>query len=238
MLNKDKRSLILSMVLGDGCLHYIKNAGSVYGGLSIDHGTSQADYVAWKAQIVSSITGRNVKVRQGHKGKSVQFQVCWKRLRAWRKFTYPNGKKEIIKILPFLKHPEFAAAVWLMDDGYVETSGFQMIHGVKTTKSARFRIFTYSESISDYDVLIKWFETQLGVKPKVRFMNDKRTSKTYPFLAFTEKDSLKIWHTIRDTVLGLKSMQHKFRYIEQVYQFRILQRAAGNKPDDIVRHSK
>ena len=75
MFNKDKRSLILLLALGDGCLHYIKNNGTIYGGLTIDHGIDQADYQKWKAQMLSEITGRDVKVRTGHKGKSIQVSV-------------------------------------------------------------------------------------------------------------------------------------------------------------------
>lgn len=227
MLNKDKRSLILAMVLGDGCLHYIKNNNKIYGGLTVDHGIEQADYVAWKAQIVSYIVGRDVKVRTGHKGKSIQFSVCWKRLKAWRKFCYPNGKKSLNHILPFITHPEMALAIWLMDDGYVETSGDRK---KKTITSARFRIFTESQPIQDHDKFVKWFEKHLGVTPMIKTYKCSRRNKVMPYLKFNEKDTLKIWGNIRETVLQLKSMRHKFRYVEHVYQNKVPQRIPATQP--------
>lgn len=219
MTNRDKRGFILSMVLGDGCLHYHKRGNTLYGSLSIDHGVEQSDYVTWKSKIVSEILKRPINVRQGHKGKSIQFQVCDKKFRVWRKFCYPNDKKSLTKILPYINNPEFAVMVWLMDDGYVEPSKFNGVN-----QGARFRIFTCNESIEDQNFFIEWFQKNLNVKPKIHYMTDKRTKKTYPFLKFNQADSLVIWEKIREVVLGLKSMQYKFRYIEEIYQKKLLQR--------------
>lgn len=225
MLNKDKRSIILSMVLGDGCLHKTSQDG--YAALTIDHGIAQADYVAWKASLVSKIVGRNINLRQGHKGKSIQFSVCWKRIRSWHKFCYPGGKKQIKRILPFIRHPELAIAIWLMDDGYVEPTLFKNENGDKVFGGARFRIFTNSEPIEDHEYFINWFKRHLNAAPAIKIHKGK--TKHYPLLKFTQADSLKIWAKIREHVLQFKSMQYKFRYIEQLYQSKILQpQAASN----------
>lgn len=222
MKNRDKRSLLLSMLLGDGCLHLTSNRRS--GSITIDHGLEQSDYITWKAKIVSELTGRDVKIRTGHKGKSVQFSVTFKKFQAWRKFCYPNDKKALNRILPFIHHPEFAIAIWLMDDGYVEPSISKLADGSKKNYGARFRIFTESQPIQDHDSFINWFEKNLGVKPKISYYTCKKRNKKLPFLKFTQEDSLKIWKTIREVVLGLKSMRYKFRYIEDVYQYKLLQR--------------
>jgi hypothetical protein len=228
MLNKDKRSIVLSMVLGDGCLHYIKNKNRIFGGITIDHGLQQADYQAWKAKMLSEIFDRDVKVRTGHKGKSVQVSVCAKRLRAWRKFCYPNGKKSLPKVIKYIRHPELAVAIWLMDDGYVEPSIFKNDQGVKENKSARFRIFTCDQTLEEVEYLVKWFKENFNVNAKIKHHTDSRTKNTYPIIKFNEVDSLIIWNKIRDFVLNFKSMQYKFRYIEQIYQFKFLQRTTGN----------
>lgn len=229
MLNKDKRSMILSMVLGDGCLHYIKNRGKLFGGLTIDHGLQQSDYQTWKAKIVGNIVGRNINLRTGHKGKSIQFNVCWKRLKAWRKFCYPNGKKSIKKILPFITLPEFAIAIWLMDDGYVEPSISKLADGSKKNYGARLRLFTESQPVEDHVEIIQWFVNNLDIKPTIKFTFEKKRNRTIPFLKFTQEDSLKLWGKIRVDVLKHKSMQYKFRYLEQVYQSKYLQRIPTEK---------
>jgi LAGLIDADG DNA endonuclease family protein len=210
MFNKDKRSLLLSLVLGDGCLHYIRNAGNLYGGLTIDHGMDQADYQSWKASLLSTIMDKPVKMRQGHKGKSVQVSICMKRLRAWRKFCYPNGKKDISKILRFINHPEFALAVWLMDDGYVEPNG----DGLKS----RLRIFTCDQTLETQTKIIEWFKVNFNVEPTVAYQKSAKQSKSYPFLKLNHTDSLKLWAIIRGWVLEFKSMQYKFRNMEKAYQ--------------------
>jgi len=220
MTNKEKRSLLLSMILGDGCLHNTSNNNS--GAITVDHGIEQSDYITWKSQIVSKLVNREVKVRTGHKGKSVQFSVCFKKFKAWRKFCYPNGKKSIERILPFIKHPEFAVAIWLMDDGYVEPSYSKLADGSKVNYGARFRIFTCDQPVKDQDFIINWFKTNLDVNPKIKYQ--KKKDKEYPFLKFTQEDSLKIWEKIRDTVLKIKSMRTKFKHIEDIYQKKLLQR--------------
>jgi hypothetical protein len=236
MLNKDKRSMVLSLVLGDGCLHYIKNNGRIFGGLTIDHGIKQADYQSWKASLLSTIFNKNIKVRTGHKGKSVQLSLCTKRFRAWRKFCYPNNKKDIAKILPFINNPAFALAIWLADDGYAEVG-----KNIKSPNSisSRLRIFTCDQSIPTQEVIIKWFKTQFNVNAKIKYAHSKQQNKSYPYIKFTQEDSLKLWGIIRDFILQFKSMQYKFRHIEQVYQLRILQRVPdrrfkSTKSDDIV----
>lgn len=221
MLNKDKRSLILSLILGDGCLHLDSKKLSGY--ITLDHGIKQADYIAWKANLVSNIVGKSIKLRQGHNGNSIQFSVVWKRIKAWRKFCYPNGKKDLTKILPFIRHPEFAVAVWLMDDGYVEPSISKLVTGEKKNYGARFRIFTYSQTISNHEMFIKWFQDHFNVTPKIKQHKSSTNGHIYPLLKFSQEDSLKIWSTIREHVLQFKSMQYKFRYIEEIYQLKILQ---------------
>lgn len=235
MFNKDKRSLLMSFILGDGCLHITSNGLS--GSITVDHGIGQADYVSWKAKMISTITGRDVKMRQGHNGNSVQFSVTFKRFKAWRKFTYPNGKKALTRILPFIHHPEFALAIWLMDDGYVEPSITKLTTGEKKNYGARFRIFTNDQPIKDHDYFVKWFQDNLNVTPMIK--QHRKGDKVYPLLKFTQADSLKIWEKIREHVLQFKSMQYKFRYIEEIYQFKILQRTTSlPKEDDIVQENQ
>lgn len=240
MFNKDKRSLLLSFILGDGNLHIstTRSKSSTYttGRLTVDHGIAQADYVSWKASMISTITGRNVKMRQGHKGQSVQFAVSFKKFQAWKKFTYPNGKKSISRVLKYIRHPEFAIAIWLMDDGYVEPSISKLATGEKKNYGARFRIFTNDQPIEDHQYFIKWFQDNLGVTPMIK--QHRKGDKVYPLLKLNQSDSLIIWEKIRERVLQFKSMQYKFRYIEQIYQFKLLQRnPVLQKTDDIVQRN-
>jgi hypothetical protein len=227
MTRKDKRSLTLMLLLGDGNLHVMR---SKYGLLTIDHGIEQSDYQAWKARLLSDIWNKNVKCRPGHKGKSVQVQIYHRRFKAWKKFTCPNNKKNLGKILPFILHKELALAVWLMDDGYVEASFTK-----NKNYSAAFRIFTCDQDNETQDKIIQWLKNNFNVDAKIRYTLKRSTNKKYPFIKINHADSIKIWEHIRKFVLQFKSMQYKFRHMESIYQKRLSQRTT--KPqgfDDIV----
>lgn len=213
--------MILMLILGDGNFH--KRGKDSYTSLNIDHGTSQADYQSWKAQLISNIFNKEIKMRQGHKGKSIQVQFTNNVFRAWHKFTYPANKKDIARILPFIRHPELAFAVWLMDDGYVEPSISKLADGSKKNYGARFRLFTCDQSNETQEIVIKWLKTNFDIDSKIHLVNRKKDNKTYPFIKFNQADSLKIWAKIREFILQFKSMQYKFRYIEDLYQFKMSQ---------------
>lgn len=234
MLRKDVRSLTLCLVLGDGCLYTMKRKKKLYGGLAIDHGIKQADYQKWKAELLSKLYKRDVKVRTGHKGKSIQIAICDKRFRAWRKFCYENGKKSLGQILRFIRHPEMAIACLLMDDGYVEPSLDKRYPD--KVYSAAFRIFTNDQSKESLDQFQAWLRTNFGVESKIRFVKNT-TGKIEPFVKINCQNALKLWHKIREFILQFKSMKYKFRYIEHIYQLRVIQRVPGNYqvPDDIVK---
>jgi hypothetical protein len=221
MLNKDKRSILLATILGDGCLHETSQKG--YWAITIDHGIKQADYIAWKAKLISEVLGQEIRIRQGHKGQSVQFSACNRKIRPWHKFVYKGGKKDISRILPFIRQPELALAIWLMDDGYVEPSISKLATGEKKNYGARFRIFTNSETMDAHEKIIKWFQDIFNITPKIHFVLRKKTGLKEPFLKINQADSLIIWEKIRSLVLQFKSMQYKFRYIEQIYQSKLAQ---------------
>ena len=151
-----------------------------------------------------------------------------KRFKAWRKFCYPNGQKDVTKVLKFINNPEFAFAVWLMDDGYCESSISKLADGSKKNYGARFRIFTCETPIDRQEELIKWFRDNLNVEPKVKVQKNNKTKKEYPFLKFNQSQSLELWGKVREFVLQFKSMRYKFRYIESIYQKRIVQRSLGD----------
>ena len=220
MLNKDKRSITLSFLLGDGCMHYTsaknKKGQPSSGCITIAHGNAQADYNAWKAKMLGFIYNRDIKIRPFNKGTATQISICVKRFKAWRKFCYPNGKKDLPTVLKFIRHPEFALAIWLMDDGYVEPSLDKRYPG--KCYGAVFRIFTCDQTPEQHAKMIEWFQKTFQVTPKVAY--SKKDDIYYPFLKFNTPDSLKLWGFIREHVLQHKSMKHKFRYMEYRYQYK------------------
>lgn len=246
MLRKDIRSLTLALILGDGCLYYVKRkvrrwmTGSnqstrtenpecgkeiLYGYIAIDHCTKQRDYQEWKAQLLSEMFRKDVRLRSGHNGRSIQISLSDKRLRSWRKFTYPNGEKDLRKILPFIRHKVLATAIWYCDDGYAERNGNGRLCGL--------RLFTCDQSLETQKVIKQWFYDEYGIKQVVKYQKSKQQEKSYPYLKLNKEHSLMLWKQIREFVLMFNSMKIKFKIIEDCYQKDCLQRAPS-KDDDIV----
>lgn len=223
MTRKDKRSMLLSLVIGDGCLHIIKWKHRTYGGLHIGHSSDQADYIAWKANLVSSIVGRPIKLRTGKNNGFVgyeskpliQFQTTWIRFKAWRKFIYPNGKKDKSKILRFINNPEFLISIWLMDDGYVEG---KIDKKYNKCFSASLRIFISDQRLESCLIIQDWLRKNFNFETILKYQKSKE--KIHPFLKINAIDSLLLWDKIRKFILQFKSMQHKFRFLEMRYQYK------------------
>ena len=234
MTNKEKRSKVFSMLLGDGCIGVYKTDGYKTGRLVIDHGLSQSDLQKWKAQQLSEIFNQPVKTGYGHKGKSMQLCVRNKKFKAWRKFTYPNGRKSLPLVLKYITDPIFAMAVWLMDDGYCEPSFSKLADGSKKNYGARFRIFTATQTDEEMLQIKEWIDREFNVNCSIKKHYDSRQKKYYPLIKLGAPDTLKVWKLIRDLVLQFESMKYKFRYVEQIYQFKITQPTPSDKLDDIV----
>jgi hypothetical protein len=223
MLRKDKRSMLLSLVIGDGCLHYHKRGPKTYGGITIAHSTHQADYIAWKAQLIGNILGREIRLRKtsnskgfGNEGAElIQIAASWKRFKAWRKFVYPKGKKDKSKILKFIVNPEFLIAVWLMDDGYVEG---KIDRKYGKCYNANLRLFISDQNPDQCSKIQDWIKNKFGFITVLKMQ--KTRNKEYPFLKINSADSLILWDKIREFVLQFKSMHHKFRFLEMRYQYK------------------
>lgn len=222
MLRKDKRSMLLSLVMGDGCLHYHKRDKKTYGGLTIAHSCVYADYIAWKANLIGSILGREIKLRKTSNSRFsessndlIQIAASWKRFKAWRKFIYPKGKKDKSKILKFITNPDFLLAVWILDDGYVEG---KIDPKYQKCYNANLRLFICDQTDEQCFIIQKWIYDKFGFDTKLKYQ--KSNEKKYPFLKINSKDSLTLWDKIRNFVLQFKSMHYKFRYLEMRYQYK------------------
>lgn len=222
MKRKEKRDLVLSMCLGDGCLAYTSNRVSA--SITIGHCLAQKDYLQLKADFLAKTFNQKVNVRQMNSSNAVQLSLCKKRFKAWRKFIYKDGKKDLSRILPFIVNPTRAVAFWLMDDGYVEQSISKMKDGSKKNYGARFRLFTCDQSLVTHEFIKEWFYRKFGYTIMVKSMLAKKKNKSYPFIKLNQQDTLDLWSKVRDFILITDSMKHKFRNVEDIYQKKLSQR--------------
>lgn len=145
---KEKRSILMAMVMGDGCLK--KNNV-----LSITHCARQKDYLIFKAKLLAEVLEINVpKVYQTeHEYESWRFNKGHKLFRIYRNWIYKNDVKTFN--LDWLRYitPQ-GLAIWYMDDG-------SLIAKKRNGKIHAFELYisTYL-SKEENQVLIDWlFDT-------------------------------------------------------------------------------
>lgn len=223
----------MSMLLGDGSIGVYGNRKK--GSLTMDHGIAQSDYLKLKVSFLDLVFNRKHNVRQGHKGKSIQVMAYDRKLRAYNKFVKTNNRKSIPKILRWIDNPEFALAIWLMDDGYCEPSFSVNRNGEKKLYGFMFRIFTCDQTDQEMQEIKQWIDEKFNINCKIIKHFNKQRNKAYPIIKINGPDSRMIWEKLRSFILTIDSMKYKFRYAEDTFQYKKLQRTLDDKKsNDIV----
>lgn len=113
---KNKKAILIGMVLGDGYLKVTENAG-----ISITHSEKQLEYLLYKKQLLEEILICKPITLQKVK-PNMYNTICYridkghKYFRILRKWVYINNKKTFSrKILNYLN--PLGIAIWYMDDG-------------------------------------------------------------------------------------------------------------------------
>lgn len=127
-----KKSILIALCIGDGYITHQKQIKKgrtyQYNYLEISHGQYQGEYIQWKADLCTSITGKKSTVRRKkYKAKKIlginveeslgyTFTNTSPYFRVLRKWLYPNNKKKLSKKMLFYLD-EQGLAIWYMDDG-------------------------------------------------------------------------------------------------------------------------
>lgn len=236
ILNKDKRSIVLSMILGDGSIAWSKNYNSSTGYLEMKHSAAQADWLVWKTQRLEEVFEKPITIHQSGSYvdtykkvyPQVRSKLGMKRFRSWRKIFYKNNKKNLAPILQFIQNPTFAMMIWLGDDGGIRTQRIKSKDPQSERKFDGFNIYTCDQYLEDIEKCKEWINLHFNVKCKTYIHRTKWKGqlKEYPIVKINKTDSIKIWSVIRETLLSIPSMAHKFRSAEQYYQELLLQTPA------------
>lgn len=185
-----KKSILIAL-----CIGHISNKikkGRTYNYLEISHGQHQGEYIQWKANLCTSVTGRKSKVRRKkYKAKKINgvpeslgytFVNTSPYFRILRKWLYPNNKKKLSKkMISYLD--ELGLAIWYMDDGCTYVS--------KTGKTFTAEISTYIPE-NDAQELIDLFKEKWNIifylhkKSKNQFNIRAYSSNALKFLKLIE----------------------------------------------------
>ncbi len=119
MTKKLKRSILIGMILGDGCCYSKTNNNRLYYGITITHCTKQLEYLKHKSTLLENMFSGDIKIRTHKNGLDYighTIDKGSKKFRLYRKLMYPNGKKKITRRMLDHLTPE-GIAIWYMDDG-------------------------------------------------------------------------------------------------------------------------
>lgn len=214
-MNSSELSKLLSFVIGDG---YITKSDRI----EFEHGSKQKDYLEWKHKYLSDLFGisnrichrKRIIFSKEHTSYNFGFSLKKKfNLGGIRKSIYGNSnRKNYLNILNQCDDPYFLLAIWLGDDGMVRR---RVTNNV--TNSSGLDIASFDQTEEENQKIVEWFQTHVGITPKVKKMFSSKKQKYWYYIGFTQVDSMYIWHKVRNILLPIPSMAHKFRHIEEKY---------------------
>ena len=219
-----KKSILIALCLGDGYITHQRQLRKgkyyQYNYLEVSHGSSQKNYIEWKANLCTSVTGRKSAVRpKKYKAKEIlgvpveesigyTFTNTSPYFRILRRWLYPNNKKYLNrKYLEYLD--PLGIAIWFMDDGSIlrrkykgKYCGFYL------------RISTYC-SYEEANTIIKYFNKVWDIYPTKICEHTKKDTYTINFGA---KEGKKLINIIKPFMCP--SMMYKVLYnIEDLYTY-------------------
>lgn len=180
-----KKSILIALCIGDGYITHQKQIRKgrtyQYNYLEISHGQHQGEYIQWKADLCTSITGRKSTVRRKkYKTKkilginveeSLGFTNTSPYFRVLRKWLYPNNKKKLSKkMISYLD--EQGLAIWYMDDGSTYVS--------KTDRTFTTEISTHIQKEEALELIDLFKE-----KWNIQFHLHKRKENQYNIRAYS-----------------------------------------------------
>lgn len=230
MNRKDKRSLLASLVLGDGSLplRKYKRKDGTYGHLvsiAIGHGLPQEDYLLWKKGLLEQALDRPINAHYYTKPE-VHIRAYDTKFRTWRKRMYPNGRKSIPEVLKLITDVDLCLTLWMLDDGWVQPAKRRNKGGeLFVTNSSQLCLSLCDQTQSEIDYIINWFEQTFGPGIKVVKIwssKSKKTNKRYCSIKFGSVCSRDLYKRMRPYIQQIPSMAHKFRHLEKAYQHHLL----------------
>ena len=218
-----QREIIISCLLGDGCLcgYRDKDGRKIYTSLRIKHSQEQFDYLYWKLDLLNSLQCFKKKgtikesISKHKNGKVFNQKVLIinspRYLRIIGKWTYSNGKKRVKRILKYLNSP-LGLAIWFMDDGGLLRKKKKHKNGDEYFLKPSSKLCTHNFSYEENELISKYLEETFDIKSNI--LKDKE----YFYLWFNKEETIKIWNIIKEYVKEIPSMRKKFNVCIDFYE--------------------
>jgi hypothetical protein len=196
LISEEAEQVVLGGILGDGYLN-VRRANTPM--FMVGHSIKQEQYCLWKA----GVFGVGVHYAKRDDGKAKYDKISFETPRLPALLSYYNlshdsktGRKIVTRQL-LDKITELGLAVWIMDDGSINTS-----NGVKGSRNPRANIWTCAFEYAEQETIKKWFLERWGIlceivksdaKPgKIRGKDVTPTKKTYYHISFNVEETAKL----------------------------------------------
>lgn len=214
MNKKEFRSLMCSMLLGDG--HIARRERDP--AFIFEHSCNQGDYADWKADLLDSVFIDKVLPRrcrrrittQWVKDKSYQcyrVELYWKqyfsimRKRCYKYDKERNKPKKNVEYILSQMNSDLHTAIWFGDDG-----GEMNDRSKERIGTPYYALYTYEFTEGQLNLAIEWFKQRYGIIPYKLYL---KPNKSY-YLRFHAEDALILKPIIVKHLKGIKSMELKF----------------------------
>jgi hypothetical protein len=247
------REILISCVLGDGCLVRHRIQGNVW--ISLKHCVAQKDYLLWKVGLIEStefVKGRSFTVRYDkNRHRNGKFYPVYKAqmygvkyFRVLRNWIYVDNKKSYKNVIQYLQTP-LSLAIFFMDDGSVNRRkkkhrDGKIYFGIPTMRLG------ICKPIDECAILLSWIKDVFGINgyPVRHSRKDVPPKDEYYILNFDSSNSKRIWEYICPFVDRFDVARKKFDLLYERYPDITPQVARVPGPFDLiegqemVRHSE
>lgn len=218
------REIIISCVLGDGCLVRHAQQGTVW--FKLTQSPVQRDFLEWKVGLIEStsfVKGKRftVKDKLNRHSNGKTYPVVTANMygvdyfRVLRKWIYPGGKKKVWKVLKYLFSP-ISLAIMFMDDGSVNRRKRKHVDGTTYFLRPTMRLALCRE-LDECAALLAWMQETFKIEGYPVRHSRKDAPETYYILNFNAKNARRIWELIAPFAAGLRSMHKKFDLFFDTY---------------------
>jgi recombination protein RecA len=188
-MDKNKKALLIGMVLGDG--HLNPNSGVA---LEISHSGKQLEYLEYKRDLLHSLLGgKKPRIHKRKNRDEYKISKGHRYFRIIRKLLYKDRKKIYTRQMLDYLNPQ-AIALWWMDDGSLARE--------KTAKAYHFYIFAPKD---ESQIIIDYFKEVWNIN--FYMIRKQLKTGTYYYLKCRTKEGRKFSNLIKDWVIP--SMQYK-----------------------------
>lgn len=211
------REILISCILGDGCIVQHSKQGSHW--LKLTQSPAQKDYLMWKIGLIEStelVKGKKFTVREkvNHHTNGKDYPVITanmygvKYFRILRKWIYPSGKKTVVNVLKYLTTP-MSLAIMFMDDGSVNRRKRKHKDGSIYFLRPSMRL-GLCKNIDDCAAFLAWMQDTFKVDGYPVKHSRKDSKETYYILNFNAENTEKLWKHIWPFTVKFQSMRKKF----------------------------